>query len=119
MLQLIKKINQNITIENDCHLWQKGLNTDGYAKTYFNNKTIAVHRFIYFYNNPNKNKAKAVHHICGNRNCINLQHLQLISHNQNLAESLRVKELKSLLKEKESIITNLNLEIKSLRKEVK
>lgn len=119
MQQLIEKINKNILIQKDCHLWQKGLNTDGYAKSYYNNKTIAVHRFIYFYNNPNKNKAKAVHHTCGNRNCVAINHLRLVTHKQNLAESLRVKSLQSQLEEKENIIIELKAEIKQLKKGAK
>lgn len=69
--------------EGDCHLWQGPLDRDGYGTFYFRRKNRRAHRVAWFFTFGDIKKGFVVNHICKKRNCVNPQHLQVISTTEN------------------------------------
>lgn len=77
---IIKKIKNNIKIENECEIWTGTLSQIGNPNINFNKKKYHVSKFLWNYNNPNDliNLKYIVNHICNNKLCIKLDHLKKI-----------------------------------------
>jgi hypothetical protein len=88
---LITMINNNTykgdKYNNDCLLWKGGTNDKGYPQTKVGSKSYKVYRLVYQAYNPlDKIDNMPIHHKCGNRLCVNFQHLQKVTDYQNVAE---------------------------------
>ncbi len=95
---IIKDLNMLITLinnntykgdkyNNDCLLWKGGTNDKGYPQTKVGSKSYKVYRLVYQAYNPlDKIDNMPIHHKCGNRLCVNFQHLQKVTDYQNVAE---------------------------------
>ena len=88
---LITMINNNTykgdKYNNDCLLWKGGTNDKGYPQTKVGSKSYKVYRLVYqAYNPKDKIDNMPIHHKCGNRLCVNFQHLQKVTDYQNVAE---------------------------------
>jgi len=76
---------KNIVIDqNDCWNWKLWISPLGYGQISFKDKTELVHRvsFQVFIGKIKKNLE--INHICRNRKCINPEHLETVSHRENL-----------------------------------
>jgi hypothetical protein len=56
----------------------------GYAHTTVNGKTVLCHRMIWEYYNGVIPKGKEIDHLCRNRGCVNIKHLDLVTRKENL-----------------------------------
>lgn len=74
---------------NGCFLWKKYLDKDGYGAFYFMKKLRRAHRVAYYFANGDIPEGMVVDHICKNRNCVNIEHLRLITKRQNTLENSR------------------------------
>jgi len=95
---IIKDLNMIITLinnntykgdkyNNDCLLWKGGTNDKGYPQTKVGSKSYKVYRLVYqAYNPKDKIDNMPIHHKCGNRLCVNFQHLQKVTDYENNAE---------------------------------
>jgi hypothetical protein len=66
-----------------CWLWFRGKNATGYACHKFNGKTGRVHRFMYE-RKTGRPAPPELDHICGVRNCVNPDHLEPVTHGENM-----------------------------------
>lgn len=87
--QITDKITNNIKIcpDTGCWIWQGGNSGDGrgggYARMHLDGQTVAVHRVMWtnFYGYiPGKMQ---IDHVCRNRLCVNPDHLQMVTHQEN------------------------------------
>ena len=97
---IIKDLNMIITLinnntykgdkyNNDCLLWKNSTNNKGYPVKRVGQKVYQVHRLVYQAYNPKDNiDNMPIHHKCGNRLCVNFNHLQKVSQRDNMAEML-------------------------------
>jgi len=68
---------------HDCHLWQAPLDRDGYGTFFFRKFNRRVHRVAWFMLHGAIPKGMVVNHTCRKRNCVNPQHLQIMSPVEN------------------------------------
>ena len=88
-----------------CWEWKK-LDSTGYPRAIFGDKHIAVHRMSLEAKHEAPLGSQAAHHICANTKCVNPEHLQPVTHRDNIAEMLarhsylkRIAELEDAIKE--------------------
>lgn len=96
------------TSESGCWEWQ-GLTKDGYAVARWGKKPmreVAIHRAVLEARCGAPLGVQQAHHKCGNRLCVNPDHLQPVTHRDNIAEMLaratyikRIAELEGALAE--------------------
>ena len=91
--------------ENGCWEW-KQLDSSGYPRTQIGDKRIRVHRLSLEVKHGAPLGSQAAHHICANTRCVNPEHLQPVTHRDNVAEMLarhsyldRIAELEEVIKE--------------------
>lgn len=83
-------ILERVTVDqfSGCWEWQKATSPTGYGVMRWGPKVWRAHRFAYHFLVGYLHKAEPVHHRCGNRLCVNPEHLQAVTHEQNGAEML-------------------------------
>lgn len=86
------KVLSNVSIEagplsTPCWLWLAGTSGDGrgggYARMTLNGGTVAVHRAMWTNEHGMIPPKKQIDHLCKNRNCVNPDHGELVTHKQN------------------------------------
>ena len=103
---ILKAIEKRVSItKNGCWEWNR-LDSDGYARVTIGDKNIALHRLVLESKHEAPLGSQAAHHICANTKCVNPEHLQPVTHRDNVAEMLarhsylnRIAELEEVIKE--------------------
>lgn len=78
----LERFKSKVLITEGCHIWTGAKNKDGYGC--FRSEYKTAHRFIYFHHNPDADKTLSVMHSCDNPACVNIEHLSLGSHKENM-----------------------------------
>lgn len=68
-----------------CHNWEGALDPDGYGKFHLGKAVVVAHRFAYERIKGFIPGGMQVDHVCRVRSCVNADHLQLVTPQQNLA----------------------------------
>jgi len=100
-----------------CLEWVRSQNGHGYGRHSVHADTFGVaaagnwhvHRLAYWLYHGELHHAESVHHICGNRTCANIEHLQLISQRENAAEMLERKAYRGKIDELEAEVLRLRI----------
>jgi len=71
----------------DCHIWTNRLDKDGYGSFYFIKKHRRAHRVAYFFSKGDIPGGMVIGHTCRNRNCVNPEHLRVITAGENSIEN--------------------------------
>ena len=82
LVDFVKKIQP----ENDCWLWT-GNKRLGYARFKMRQHYFNAHRFAYELKYGNVPLGKELDHLCGNRHCVNPDHLEAVDHRTNVLRS--------------------------------
>jgi len=97
--------------DGDCLLWQSTIDSKGYAKAGGGGQpSKRVHRLVVAWAQNDGvalPRDQCVHHICGNRNCVNPDHLQIVSYQENSSEAQRAKMLREEIAELKAEIRRL------------
>lgn len=106
----------DFVIRNDCfELISHKLNADGYSEIMINCRTKKVHRHIYEQCFGEIPKGLVVRHKCDNPSCINPEHLEIGTHQDNIADMVsRNRQAKGSKKPFSKLTENEVAEIKSL-----
>src|SRR5690606_14749582 len=62
---------------NDCMIWQRAVGTDGIGRITVDYKQYGVHRYAWILAHGPIPDEATVEHLCGNKLCINVDHLAL------------------------------------------
>lgn len=71
-------------MKTECVIPNKPIQKNGYTYTQFKGKTRGTHRIEWIKANGDIPDGLVVDHLCRNRACINLEHLRLITQQQNI-----------------------------------
>jgi hypothetical protein len=71
-----------------CNMWQGAKRSNGYGVTMYMGKQTSTHRVMYTLVHGPVPDDMEVDHICNQRACINPDHLQLVTHAQNMRNGL-------------------------------
>lgn len=104
-----------IKTDSGCWEWTRRM-SGGYPEQRFGNKSHSVHRLSLEAKMGAPLGSQAAHHMCANTKCVNPDHLQPVTHRENIAEMLvrhsylgRIAELESALSELEPKHPLLNM----------
>lgn len=103
--RIIARFHKNTKVQDDgCIVWTKMVNESGYGKMgiAINGRTqpIYVHRFAWALkhgmaalpmgnDNNKKGDRMVLNHICHNRKCVNVNHLEIILQSENMSSEKR------------------------------
>lgn len=69
---------------DDCWLWTAYTYPNGYGQFWFNGKMGYAHRFAYQQAKGAIPEGLEIDHLCGVRNCVNPDHLEAVTHRENV-----------------------------------
>lgn len=81
--------------EMNCWLWLGGLDKDGYGHFKVNKKTIQAHRFSYEHHKGPIPDGLVIDHLCRNPSCVNPEHLEAVTHKENLNRGIHRNSIKT------------------------
>lgn len=80
----VKRLLSSINKQNDCWLWQGQITRKGYGIIGYKNRKRRVHRISYvLIGKKSLTPGLELHHKCRNRNCINPDHLEELTHKEH------------------------------------
>lgn len=80
---LSERLKAYSKVDRDCFVWTGYLGRGGYGQITWHGQRWYAHRAAYFVEHGEIPDGLQVNHICGNRACINVAHLELVNHYQN------------------------------------
>ena len=100
-------------METDCIIPNIKIQSTGYTYTAYKGKTRGTHRIEWIKANGEIPKGLVVDHLCRNRACINLEHLELVTQSENYLRGERSIDNRSHCKQghpfiQENIMTRKN-----------
>ena len=103
---ILEAIEEQVSkTESGCWEWPQ-VNARGYTRVIIEDRYIAVHRLALEAKYEAPLGSQAAHHVCANTKCVNPEHLQPVTHRDNVAEMLarhsylnRIAELEEVIKE--------------------
>ncbi len=72
---------------NSCWEWQGKISLQGYGHFYFDGSISCAHRYSYILNCGDIPDGFEVHHTCYNKACVNPNHLELMTHLDNVRDA--------------------------------
>lgn len=83
----LERFRSFFEVVGDCYLWKGWLDRDGYGSFFFRRKSRRAHRVAYFMKNGPIPDKMVVDHLCKNRNCVNPEHLRIVTAKENSLEN--------------------------------
>ena len=75
--------------DNGCWVWNRKLTTAGYGRTMYEKKSVYAHRLAYVAFKGTIPKGLFLDHKCRNTACVNPDHLDPVTHTENVQRGLR------------------------------
>lgn len=79
-------VSQGLT--TPCHIFDNGTSSQGYGRIAINRKAIYVHRYVWERDIGPIPDGMSIDHICRVRNCCNVNHLRVVTHQVNMTENI-------------------------------
>lgn len=74
---------------DDCYEWVGGLDREGYGRIRSSTGTMAAHRAIWLMLRGPIPDGLVIDHLCRNRACVNVNHLDVVTDRENIRRGLR------------------------------
>lgn len=89
----IDKFESKIKVGNNgCIVWPNK-NPEGYSYIWVNKRAIGAHRFIWEFINGAIPEGLEIDHTCMNRSCVNIDHLDIVTHSENMKRCKKAKNV--------------------------
>lgn len=88
----MEKIN---VVESGCWEWTVSLSVKGYGSIAVYGKHLRSHRFIYEYYHGEINPELTIDHLCRNRKCVNVIHLEQVTMAENVMRGISPSAINS------------------------
>lgn len=75
----------------NCVIWNKGVLPNGYGYTHVNNVFYLVHRYFYEEKYGKIQKGMQIDHLCRNKLCVNIGHMEVVTPAENSRRRLTSK----------------------------
>lgn len=98
---------------SDCIIWHKSFGTSGYGQVWHDGKLKRAHRVEWEKVNGKIPDGKVLDHLCRNKKCVNVEHLEIVTQSVNILRGLHSIDNKSHCPKghpfiKENIMTRKN-----------
>ncbi|WP_088256981.1 HNH endonuclease signature motif containing protein [Fimbriiglobus ruber] len=80
-----------------CWIWQGASTTLGYGQIWKKGKNILAHRAVFEMFKYAVPKGFELDHLCRNKSCVNPQHLEVVTHSENLLRAMRHKKARAAI----------------------
>ena len=100
--------------QEECWLWTGHVMSVGYGQFHWNG-TKRAHRVAYRLWIGEIPEGSVVHHACSVRNCVNPNHLQIVSPTNNIAEMLERTYYKERIQTLEAAVADLEEQIRKIK----
>ncbi len=80
----ISRFMNKIQKTNNCWIWQGATNDVGYGYFSLNGTTFTAHKISYELFKEEIIKGLQIDHLCRNRKCVNPQHLEVVTQQENI-----------------------------------
>jgi hypothetical protein len=86
LLRALGRLNDSFSIDSHtrCWTWLKQINKDGYGRFYYAKRECLAHRAAYEILVGPVPAGLELDHLCRNRSCVNPDHLEPVTHRENL-----------------------------------
>lgn len=105
------------TPDGDCRVWTRGRSFDGYGTVNYQGKKWGAHRLSLHLSGGTLVPGQPVHHKCGNKLCVNSEHLETASTATNNLEMLARKDYEIQIRDLKDRVEHLESRL-SLYEEV-
>jgi len=78
--------------ESGCWIWTGFVSPDGYGRFRMEESSRLAHRCSYVLHRGPIPDGLEINHICGIRSCVNPDHLEAVTHQENVDKSIRIKK---------------------------
>ena len=80
----LERFDANTDADGDCIVWTGGTNSNGYGRLTVNGRRMLAHRYAWERENGPVPDGLELDHLCRNRPCVNLAHLEPVTHRENV-----------------------------------
>lgn len=81
--ELWARIGEHARMEGDCTVYDRHHSSNGYGRISVKGVLVPVHRFVYEYAYGEQPRDVEIDHLCHNRTCIRLAHLEAVDRAEN------------------------------------
>lgn len=91
----IERLWRKVEITESCWIWFGAIDSSGYGNIQYNNKVWKAHRLMYTELVGEIPEDKQLDHLCRVRKCVNPDHLEEVSQQENLRRGIYWQTLKT------------------------
>ena len=84
-----------VRADGQCLVWTASLKGDGYGQFWFGTTVTRAHRWAYEYLMGPVPDGLEIDHLCRNRACVNVAHLEAVTHRENVLRGRSAKSEKT------------------------